>query len=44
MSTLRELKLITKHYAFNVARWQDLCADPALAAPQIHEIVLSPRA
>ena len=32
MSTLRELKPITNHHAFNVARWQELCADPALAA------------
>ncbi len=32
MSVLRELKPITSHHAFNVARWQELCADPALTA------------
>ena len=32
MSVLQELKPITNYHAFNVARWEELLADPAVAA------------
>src|SRR6187431_83485 len=32
MSALLELKPITNHHAFNIERWQELLADPVLAA------------